>query len=274
MKLSAILGLLVLTAPGKSQILQDSSKSVYHLFYPTPENRLRSFETDRPDATESAYTVDAGHFQFETDLVKTTRSSAEGIKTIQNQFNAFNLKAGITNTLDFEFILESFVTEKVIQGGSAKEESGIGNITLRAKQNLWGNDHGNTAMAILPFINIPTGSGSKVSGGMILPFALSLSNDWGFGSQIEIDIQDNQLTRGYHFNFLASCTISHPVFTNFNMFAETLIYRENELKNYEYFINTGLVFKLTKAIRIDTGVYYGIKSTSSKTCFIGLSYRY
>jgi hypothetical protein len=25
--------------------------------------------TDRPDKTESAYTVDAGHFQFEADLV-------------------------------------------------------------------------------------------------------------------------------------------------------------------------------------------------------------
>lgn len=28
---------------------------------------MRDFETDRPDVTESAYTVDAGHFQLETD---------------------------------------------------------------------------------------------------------------------------------------------------------------------------------------------------------------
>ncbi len=274
MKFSAILVLLCLTASGYSEIPQDSSKSAYHLLYPTPRNLMRSFETDRPDATESPYTVDAGHIQFETDLIKTTRSSAEGIKTIQNQFNAFNLKAGITNTLDLEFVLESFISEKVIQGGSSKEESGIGNITLRAKQNLWGNDHGNTTMAILPFINIPKGSGSKVSGGLILPFALSLPNDWGFGTQIELDLQDNQLTNGYHINFLVSSTISHPIFTNFDMFAETLISHENELKNYEYFINTGLIFKLTKTLKIDTGAYYGLKSTSSKICFIGLSYRY
>jgi hypothetical protein len=30
---------------------------------------MREMSTDRPDQTESAYTVDAGHFQVEMDLV-------------------------------------------------------------------------------------------------------------------------------------------------------------------------------------------------------------
>ena len=119
---------------------------------------------------------------------------------------------GITNTLDIQFVLESYVTEKVMQGGSTKKESGIGNITLRAKQNLWGNDHGKTAMAILPFIYIPTGSNSKVTGGVVLPFALSLSNDWEFGTEVELDLMNNQSRTGYHINLLASATVGHPDF--------------------------------------------------------------
>ena len=37
---------------------------------------MRDFETDRPDITESAYSVDAGHFQLETDLFKTEHVKA------------------------------------------------------------------------------------------------------------------------------------------------------------------------------------------------------
>lgn len=44
---------------------------------------MRDFETGRPDVTESAYTVDAAHFQLETDLFKTERSNIDGIKTIK-----------------------------------------------------------------------------------------------------------------------------------------------------------------------------------------------
>ncbi|MEO8821382.1 MAG: hypothetical protein ABI267_05890 [Ginsengibacter sp.] len=47
--------------------MADSSKSGYTIFNPTPKKLMRDFETDRPDVTESAYTVDAGHFQLETD---------------------------------------------------------------------------------------------------------------------------------------------------------------------------------------------------------------
>src|SRR5687767_1670767 len=44
-------------------------KSQFHLFRPTPDAPMREMATDRPDKTESAYSVDAGHFQIEMDLV-------------------------------------------------------------------------------------------------------------------------------------------------------------------------------------------------------------
>jgi hypothetical protein len=35
---------------------------------PTPDADLRSFNTDRPPKANGPYTVDAGHFQYETDI--------------------------------------------------------------------------------------------------------------------------------------------------------------------------------------------------------------
>lgn len=63
---------------------------------------MRGFETDRPDVTESAYTVDVGHFQIETDLFKTERYNIDQVKTINNYINTANLKLGITNSTDFQ----------------------------------------------------------------------------------------------------------------------------------------------------------------------------
>src|SRR5438093_6841318 len=53
--------------------LRQSDKRQYHLFNPTPRAFLRELSTDRPDKTESPYTVDAGHFQIEMDLVSYSR---------------------------------------------------------------------------------------------------------------------------------------------------------------------------------------------------------
>ena len=45
-----------------------ADKSSYTLFNPTPDRLLRDMTTDRPDVTESPFTVDAGHIQIESNL--------------------------------------------------------------------------------------------------------------------------------------------------------------------------------------------------------------
>src|SRR5260370_2320006 len=58
----------VLTAAtGASQPAVD--KSAFDLFNPTPTESLRELATDDRGATETPYTVDAGHFQVEMTLV-------------------------------------------------------------------------------------------------------------------------------------------------------------------------------------------------------------
>ena len=274
MKYIVIVFLAVYYSLGTALAQTDLVKHNYKLFRPTPKDQMRGFETDRPDMTENAYTIDAGHFQLETDLFKTNRSSVEGIKTIQNSFNVVNLKLGLTNSLDIQFIAESFVSTKVMDQNSTKTNSAFGNLTIRLKQNIWGNDDGKTAFAILPFIKIPTTSDDKITGGIVLPFAIALSNNWDFGSQFVTALEKNQLLNGYHMNYLTSATISHPLFVKCDFFSEVSAFRESELKNYEYSVNAGLVYELKENIKLDSGMYYGLKNTSSKVYFLGLSFRY
>ena len=49
---------------------QFTSKSAYTLFSPTPRDMMRELAADRPDTTESPFTVDAGHYQFELSFAE------------------------------------------------------------------------------------------------------------------------------------------------------------------------------------------------------------
>lgn len=181
MKLPTPLALLFLTLVSVVHAQQDTANKACWLFNKVPDTLMRYFATDRPDVTESAYTVNAGHFQYEADLFKSVNTRFDGTKNVQQLFNNCTLKAGITNSLDFQLVIESFVHEKTTVGNQVSETSGFGHISLRAKQNIWGNDRGITALSILPFINLPKGSDEKISGGVVFPFAASLPNNWGLG---------------------------------------------------------------------------------------------
>jgi hypothetical protein len=68
----------------------------YSLFNPTPDRLLRDMTTDRPDTTESPFTVDAGHMQVETNLFAYARSrpDADGTVTDSYEFATSNVRMG------------------------------------------------------------------------------------------------------------------------------------------------------------------------------------
>src|SRR5580692_7079732 len=70
---------MVNKAPSKSKAKPD--KNQYWLLKPVPTDQMRSFSTDRPTKSNVPYTVDAGHFQYETDLVNFTHQVTGSVHT-------------------------------------------------------------------------------------------------------------------------------------------------------------------------------------------------
>ena len=77
-------------------------KSAYSVFDPVPDNDLRSLCTDRPTKSTSPCTVDAGHWQVESDVYNYTTQTAAGATTATQLFTNPTVKLGLTNNLDFE----------------------------------------------------------------------------------------------------------------------------------------------------------------------------
>src|SRR6202142_2684949 len=106
-------------------------KSGYDLFNPTPSAQMRAFSTDRPPKANSPYTVDAGHFQYETDIAVSDYSDAAGVKTRDWTVVDPTLKLGLTNTIDAELQLTPYQSIATESAGNTTNVSGVGDTFLR-----------------------------------------------------------------------------------------------------------------------------------------------
>ena len=126
---------------GKSRAKPD--KNQYWLLNPVPIDQMRSFSTDRPTKSNVPYTVDAGHFQYETDLVNFSHQVTGSVHTNTILVPNPTFKVGVTNNADLEVNVPTAGVHAFRSStGPSSTIWGIGDTFVRAKVNLWGNDGG------------------------------------------------------------------------------------------------------------------------------------
>jgi len=192
-------------------------KSGFNLADPTPDADLRSFCTDRPTKSTGPCTVDAGHFQYESDVFNVTYDTSGGADTTTVLYTNPTLKLGLTNTIDAEINIAPWetITSKDRATGRTTRASGVGDLFLRLKANLVGDDGGNLAVALVPYVKIPTapigvGNGA-VEGGLIVPIQVNLPANWSLTIDPEGDVLKNAVGDGDHFNMSGLLSFSRPL---------------------------------------------------------------
>lgn len=273
----ASLGLVTTASAGE----QGADKSQYTLFNPTPTSAMREMSTDRPDKTESPYTVDAGHIQIETDLVAYTRDRADGATTETLDVLPFNFKIGLTNDSDIQFVYGSYSHVRVDGPGAAKNsESGAGDLVIRYKRNIWGNDGGKTAFGLMPFIKIPTSTfkdaNDDVEGGLIVPLGIDLGHGMGLGMMTEVDVLRSEIDGDYQPTFINSVTMGFDLTDKLGLYTE--VYAERSAETGAHTIVTldaGITYAVTDNLQLDTGVNVGVTDAADDiNVFAGISRRY
>jgi hypothetical protein len=263
-----------------------TDKSEYDLFDPTPRAQMREMSTDRPDKTESPYTVDAGHFQLETDLVSYSydhdTDDGEDTRVDAWAVTPINFKVGLLNRVDLQTVIETYnhITTRDRVAGTKVTESGFGDITSRLKINLWGNDGGSTAMAVMPFVKFPTnqdGIGNdSVEGGVIVPLAAELAAGWGIGIMTELDLNRDEDDDGHHTEFINSVTFSHGIVGTLDGYGEffSAVSTERD-SDWVGTVDLGLTYRLNENVQLDAGVNIGVTHAAEDVNpFSGLSIRF
>lgn len=256
---------------------QQAAQKKFSLFNPVPRSQMREMETDRPDVTESPYTVDAGHFQMETDLVRTIREQSETTQTNTFLINQMNVKIGITGSTAVQIGFQTYgrQSEKELDTDEKEITDGHGDLTLRIKQNLIGNDSGNFALALLPYVKFPTSKyeGSRFEGGVIVPMQYQLPGEWHLGFQVEVDRLKDQDEQAMHTEFLQTLTISHAIIKGLDGIAETYYTYDFKAHQFSNYINAAIQMDVAKDFKLDAGLNLGIQHTAAKHFFVGASVR-
>jgi len=256
-------------------------KSGYNLFNPTPDSLMRDLSPDRPDATESPYTVDAGHYQLEMDFANFTYDKSDGLTTKAWDVGDFNFKAGLLNNVDLQLVYDNYLNVQTEDSsGHSATQSGFGDFTTRLKINLWGDDGGRTAFALLPYVKFPTSTDSlgnnAVEGGVIFPLAASLPHDFDLSMETSFGIFKNDSGGGYHEETILSASVDHPIIGNLSGFVELFSNFSTESHaGWIGTVDTGLEYLVTKNIQLDCDCYFGVTPAAADyNPFCGITVRF
>ena len=258
-------------------------KSAYTAFARTPEAQLRELNTDRPDLTESPYTVDAGWWQLEMDLVSYTRdhdtAGGADVKASALSLANINLKVGLTSAIDLQTVFSPYTRIKATDrvSGARSSVSGFGDITSRLKINFWGNDGGESAFGLMPFVKWPTnqhGLGNKsVEGGLIVPYAHALPAGWDLGAMTELDLVRNDTDTGYTTEWVNSVTVGHEIAGKLGGYVELACVRRSGPTVVSF--DCGLTYGIGKHLQFDLGANLGLtRAADDLNVFTGLSLRF
>jgi hypothetical protein len=260
-------------------------KSGYNLFNPTPDDEMRKFTPDRPAKGYSVRTIDAGHVELETDFVSTTYSKYLGITT--HSFQGFdpNLKIGITNWADFEIQFNGLQSQQSFDsstGASVAHGAGFGDVFLRTKINLFGNDSGPLGLAIIPYVKLPSSaaviSNGAVESGVIAPLALRLPQDYIVTLMTEVDQLKNTDDSRRYTNFVNLIGISHPLpgVEGANAMVELYSSSGTDPASPQiYTFDAAMNFRLDKHTILDVGLNLGLNKAAPKAqVYSGISVRF
>jgi hypothetical protein len=266
---------------------QPVDKSAFTLWNPTPRALMRDMAADRPDKTEGPYTVDAGHVQLEADLLSYNydrfNTARDRTRTENFAVAPFNLKVGLCSAVDFQAVVPTYnvVRTRDTRAHTTHYERGFGDLITRVKINFWGNDGGNTALGLMPFVKWPTGSdgigNDAFEGGIILPFAAALPGGWDIGLMVETDFNCDADGRGHHVEAIESITFSHSIVGKLSGYMELFNNLSAEHRGTPWVASAdiGFIYLIRPDIQLDAGVNIGLtRAADDVNPFVGISVRF
>ena len=259
------------------------AKMEYSLFNPVPEGQLRDFSTDRPGKSHSSKTVDAGHFQIESDFIIYSKDAGGEDRPTTRSYSVGTpiIKFGVTTSIDFEVATALFNHLSQTGGGSPPLVArGFGDTSLGAKINLFGNNSGNQSLALLPFVKLPTaatGIGNGYAEYMLnAPYTID-AKPWSLTLEPNFGLLRNSTNTGYreNYGFIANLNRS---FLSDKLTAAIEVatdFSSEPGAQPKVSIDPSIQYLLTRDLQLDAGVYIGLnRATPRYIAYTGISYRY
>lgn len=239
--------------------------------------QLRPLNADRPGVTESPNTIDPGHFQFETDLVRLTNSKpGQQPRSRMLRLNAFAIRAGISDKTEVQVFVDPYTVEKDWEQGSEPERhAGFGDMAVRVKHNFIGDDDETEALVIaaIGFVRFPTGGREGAGGyeyGLLLPATYNFQNDWHISAQAASLLSYDREKEKHYVELAPSFALDHGFNDWLAVFAEFSTRLDLDTKQWNSAINVGPIFHVSERVQLDFGRRFAVSRFSDREYYVGL----
>jgi hypothetical protein len=236
----------------------------------------RELSPDRPDATESPITVGPGDIQVETSLWSFSRNKDAGEKVESWALGETNVKFGSTDQSDLQLVIRPWITERTRSFTFRSRAEGFGDIEIRWKQNLGGNDGGRTAFALMPFVSIPTQtavSSGEWEGGLIAPLSIEILDRVSLGLMAELDRVWDEVSGKHEWDLVHTAVLGFDLSDALGLYVEYI--GNTGHGRYEASGSMGLTWAQTENLQWDVGLTFGLNHAAEDFgAFQGLTFRF
>jgi hypothetical protein len=237
--------------------------------------------TDRPTKSNSACTVDAGHFQYESDIFNSGFLRLDGVTTDTTYLTDPTFQYGLTSDTDIEANISPAGIVRARKGDHQTIIAGVGDLYLRFKYQFINVEDGTLQGTILPYVKIPTarlgiGDGA-VEGGLIVPMNYKFNDVLTLTIDPEVDELKDAVSAGHHLNTMQLVNLAVSLPKHLTLYGElwgdwnfdpTGVVRQ-------YSADTAAAYAVNPRLQLDVGVNVGLnRYTPGAQVYIGISQKF
>lgn len=238
-----------------------------------------AFCAARPGQTTPPCVVAPGSAMVEIGLATWEHSKTDSARDNDLSLSAIALRYGIAPRLELQIgwagLVVSSHLDYVTQDRS--RATNPGDLTVGALYGLLGQDG---PVAIQAFVTLPTGKGAATdgewSGGVRLPVAIPLANDWQLGLTPEFDLAANSSGHGRHSAFGGAAGISRPISGQISAGVDISVMedRDPDGSSTSSMTSASIAWQTSPNSQLDFGVGLGLTSSSPRAqIYVGFSKR-
>lgn len=223
----------------------------------------------RPLAAEPhPFTTEPGRVQVEISPFDFTYNRDNNQRIRDYQLPTL-LKFGIAENAELKFGFEAFAWQQIRDRDTSQRQRdrGFGDISLGAKINLWGNDQGDTALALNPFVTIPTarhdfGPGGATAG-LLVPSFWQLNAAWDIEFTPSLAAVRNDNDDGYVAELAQLAVLTKA----FNDELEAFVEFESNIttesgQSWQAAAGTGLTYAISQDTIVELGLSFGLNDAA------------
>ena len=193
------------------------------------------------------------------------------------------MRVGLLPNVELDLLYDGYFNRRTRDRSTrqTQTESGFGDLTVRSKINLFGNDGGKCAFGVFPLLRFPTGDADlathSVEGGLGLAFSAKLPGEFSVTVSASFEVIRNSTGAYYAGDYLQASSVSHGLgIKHLSAFVEFA----NEISSESPSpaacqVDTGLIYQLGENMQLALDCNFGVtREAPDLVPFAGLAVRF